>query len=39
VVLIPTLKAHDRRKVMKEVKLVDGLLHNLVSEGMSVNEG
>ena len=38
VVEIPNLKAQDRRKVAEEVKLVDGLLHNIVSDGMSVTE-
>ena len=38
VVELPNLKALDRRKVMVEVKMVDGLLHNLVREGMSVTE-
>ena len=38
VVDLPNLKALDRRKVMVEVKMVDGLLHNLVREGMSVTE-
>ena len=35
---IPNLKAQDRRKVSKEVILVDGLLHNLIHEGMTVTE-
>ena len=38
VVELPNLKALDRRKVMVEVKMVDGLLHNLVREGMSATE-
>ena len=38
VVELSNLKALDRRKVMVEVKMVDGLLHNLVREGMSVTE-
>ena len=29
---LPNLKVVDRRKVMAEVKIVDGLLHNLVRE-------
>ena len=33
VVELSNLKALDRRKVMVEVKMVDGLLHNLVREG------
>ena len=36
VVDLPNLKAQDRRKVMAEVKMVDGLLHNLVRDGMNV---
>ena len=36
VVDVPNLKAQDRRKVMAEVKMVDGLLPNLVREGMNV---
>ena len=35
---VPSLKSVDRRKVMVEVELVEGLMHNLVSEGMSVTE-
>ena len=31
---LPNLKAQDRRKVMAEVKMVDGLLKNLVTDGM-----
>ena len=38
VVEVPNLKAQERRKVMAEVKMVDGLLHNLVREGMHVTE-
>ena len=33
---VPNLKTQDRRKVNKEVKIVDGLMHNLVKKGMSV---
>ena len=35
---VPNLRAFDRRKVMKEVELVDGLMHNLIFQGMSVTE-
>ena len=35
---IPSLKGHDRRSVMKEVKLIDGLIHNLVRDGIGVTE-
>lgn len=34
---IPGLKAQDRRKVNKEVMIVEGLMHNLVKDGMSVS--
>ena len=37
-VQIPSLKSHDRRSMMKEVKLVNGLIHNLVEDGMGVTE-
>ena len=36
---VPNLRAYDRRKVMKEVHLVDGLMHNLIRQDMSVTEG
>ena len=35
---IPGIKAQDRRKVMKEVRLVDGLLHNLIRDSKSATE-
>ena len=35
---LPNLKAQDRRKVMAEVKMVDGLLNNLVTDGMEATE-
>ena len=35
---VPNLKKQDRRKVNKEVKIVDGLKHNPVKEGMSVTQ-
>ena len=35
---VPNLKTQDRRKVNKEVKMVDGLMHNLVKKGMSVTQ-
>ena len=35
---VPSLRGVDKRKVTKEVDLVDGLMHNLLREGMSVNE-
>ena len=35
---VPNLRAVDRRKVMKEVALVDGVMHNMISEGMDVTD-
>ena len=35
---VPNLRAYDRRKVMKEVHLVDGVMHNLIRQDMSVTE-
>ena len=35
---VPNLKTQDRRKVNKEVKILDGLMHNLVKKGMSVTQ-
>lgn len=32
------LKTKDRRKVNREMKIIDGLIHNLVKDGMSVSE-
>ena len=33
---VPNLRAADRRKVAKEVRLVDGVMHNLLWQGMGV---
>ena len=33
---VPSLKTIDRRKVKVEMALVDGVMHNLVSDGMSL---
>ena len=35
---IPSLKGQDRRVVMKEVKMINGLLQNLVQDNMTVTE-
>lgn len=35
---VPGLNTKDRRKVNREMKIVDGLMHNLVKDGMSVSE-
>lgn len=35
---VPGLKTQDRRKVNREVKIVDGLMHNLVKDRMSVSD-
>ena len=35
---VPSMKSVDRKKVMSEVDLVEGVMHNLVSEGMSVTD-
>ena len=35
---VPNLKTQDRRKVNREVKIVDGLMHNLVKKGMSITQ-
>ena len=35
---VPSLRAVERKKVMKEVELVDGVLHNLIRRGMDVTE-
>ena len=35
---VPGLKAQDRRKVNREVTVVEGLMHNLVEDGMSEPE-
>ena len=35
---VPNLRAVDRRKVMKEVQLVNGVMHNLLSHGMNVTQ-
>ena len=33
---VPNMRAVDRRKLMKEVDLVDGVMHNLLRQGMGV---
>jgi len=38
VVEIPSLKTQDGRKIGEEVKLVDGLMHNLIRPKMTVTE-
>ena len=35
---VPGLKTQDRRKVDREVMIVEGLMHNLVKDGISVSE-
>ena len=35
---VPGLKAQDSRKVNREVKVVEGLMLNLVKDGMAVSE-
>ena len=35
---VPGLKAQDRRKINKEVKMVESLMHNFVRKGMSVSD-
>ena len=35
---VPNLRAYDRRKVMREVYLVDGVMHNVISENMTVTD-
>ena len=35
---VPSMKSVDRRKVKAEVDLIEGVIHNLVREGMSVTE-
>ena len=35
---VPSLRAVDRKRVRKEVEMVDGLMHNLVWDGMSVTD-
>ena len=35
---VPNLRATDKRKVAKEVKLVDGVMHNLLWQGMRITE-
>ena len=36
--MVPNLRAAERKKVMKEVGLVEGLMHNLVWKGMGVTD-
>ena len=31
---VPKMKAVPRKKLMKEVAMIDGLIHNVVREGM-----
>ena len=33
---VPTMKAVPRKKLLKETELVDGLMHNIVEDGMGV---
>ena len=35
---VPNLRAYDRRKVMRQVDLVDGVMHNLLKQKMNVTE-
>ena len=35
---VPSMKSVDRKKVMSKVDLMKDVMHNLVSEGMSVME-
>ena len=35
---VPSMKSVDRRKVKAEVDLVEGVIHNLVKDGMTVTE-
>ena len=35
---VPNLRAYDRRKVLKEVQLVDGVMHNVIRQDMNVTE-
>ena len=35
---VPNLRAADKRKVTKEVRLVDGVMHNMLWQGMRVGE-
>jgi len=35
---VPNLKTQDRKKVSKEVELVDGLLHNVIQDNMSTTD-
>ena len=35
---VPNMRAVDRKKLMKEVELVDGVMHNLLSQGMGVTQ-
>ena len=35
---VPNLRAADKRKVAKEVRLVDGVMHNLLWQGMRITE-
>ena len=35
---VPNMRAVDRKKLMKEVELVEGVMHNLLSQGMGVTQ-
>ncbi|MEM7264394.1 MAG: reverse transcriptase domain-containing protein [Pseudomonadota bacterium] len=35
---VPSLKTQDGRRISQEVKLVNGLMHNLIRDGMTVTE-
>ena len=35
---VPAMKAVNRKKLLKETELVDGLMHNIVEDGMGVTE-
>ena len=37
-VTIPNLKSQDGRMIIKEVRMVDGLLHNLISDEMNLTQ-
>ena len=38
VLVVPSLKSVDRKKVMVEVEMVEGVMHNILSESMSVTD-
>lgn len=35
---IPSLKAHDGRMIREELKLVDGLMHNRIRDGVMMTD-